>query len=75
MMVLPNKLPIVLSNDIAHHVVKLPEPEVSAMIVFTLYLPVNIMHYKTNENSFFFFFNALMVYKLHKNDIDIFLIT
>lgn len=28
-MVLPNKLPIVLSNEIAAHVVKLPEPEVS----------------------------------------------
>jgi len=29
LMVLPNKLPIVLSNEIAAHVVKLPEPEVS----------------------------------------------
>lgn len=29
MMVLPNKLPIVLSNEIPTHVVKLPEPEVS----------------------------------------------
>lgn len=28
-MVLPNKMPIVLSNEIATHVVKLPEPEVS----------------------------------------------
>jgi hypothetical protein len=28
-MVLPNKLPIVLSNEIATHIVKLPEPEVS----------------------------------------------
>jgi len=31
-MVLPNKLPIVLSNEIAAHVVKLPEPEVSTSI-------------------------------------------
>jgi len=29
LMVLPNKLPIVLSNEIAAHIVKLPEPEVS----------------------------------------------
>lgn len=28
-MVLPNKLPIVLSNDLAPQLVKLPEPEVS----------------------------------------------
>lgn len=29
LMVLPNKLPVVLSNEIATHIVKLPEPEVS----------------------------------------------
>lgn len=32
MMVLPNKLPIVLSNDIAKQVVKLPEPEVGVQL-------------------------------------------
>lgn len=32
MMVLPNKLPIVLSNDIARQVVKLPEPEVGVRL-------------------------------------------
>jgi len=36
-MVLPNKLPIVLSNEIAAHVVKLPEPEVSIIIVNTTF--------------------------------------
>jgi len=34
-MVLPNKLPVVLSNEIPTHVVKLPEPEVCNSIVIS----------------------------------------
>lgn len=33
LMVLPNKLPIVLSKDIPTHIVKLPEPEVRYKII------------------------------------------
>lgn len=42
-MVLPNKLPIVLSNEIAAHIVKLPEPEVSVNYLF-IYILLVINH-------------------------------